>query len=356
MCFVTKIKEKAFLCILLQGQMCYKHIYRVCFSKILMLFEDLSISQSAFQKTMPFSKANFYKKIAEGNFPSVVNQNSSRRRFSIESCRKVYELYLEKLQVQEKVNVFYNFKGGTGKTTICFQMATMLAICGFNVLTIDLDPQAHLTNVLRFDENKRYKTAYDFIINGSLISDCIYPIFEGLHAIPSNLELTRIEVPLSQKTRREETLSKLISPLKEKYDFILIDTNPAISNLNVNALFAADKINIICETHPFSLNGLCILIEELEKIFYDLQKPLNLKVIANKFESKTATSQEVLGILRSDYSKEMMNTVVRKCEDLNLASKKKSPIISFASAKSPAFEDIVDLFMEFIDPHVKKKA
>ena len=81
------------------------------------------------------------------------------------------------------------------------------------------------------------------------------------------------EVPLSQKTRREETLSKLISPLKDKYDFILIDTNPAISNLNVNALFAADKINIICETHPFSVNGLCILIEELEKIFSPIKNP-----------------------------------------------------------------------------------
>lgn len=320
-----------------------------------MLFENLSISQSAVQKTMPFSKANFYRKVAEENIPAVTALNSSRRRFNVESCRKVYSLYFDKLPVKEKVNIFYNFKGGTGKTTICFQIAAMLALCGFNVLVIDLDPQAHLTNVLRFDENKKYKTAYDFIINGALISECIYPVFEGLDAIPSNLELTRIEVPLSQKTRREETLSKLIAPIKNKYDFILIDTNPAISNLNVNALFAADKINIICETHPFSLNGLCILIEELEKIFYDLQRPLNFKVIANKFESKTATAQEVLGILRSDYSKEMMNTVVRKCEDLNLASKNKAPLISFAPSKSPAFEDVVDLFMEFIDPYVNKK-
>lgn len=61
---------------------------------------------------------------------------------------KFYSLYFDKLPVKEKVNIFYNFRGGTGKTTICFQIAAMLALCGFNVLVIDLDPQAHLTNVL----------------------------------------------------------------------------------------------------------------------------------------------------------------------------------------------------------------
>lgn len=313
------------------------------------MFEDISLSQIAILKTLSVPKASFYKRVNEIDVQPI-DPLASRKRYDIQTIRQIYSLYLKKKSVNEKINVFYNFKGGTGKTTVCFQMACMLSLVGFNVLVIDLDPQAHLTSAFRFDENTGFKTAYDLLVNGAALDDCIYHVFEGLDMIPSNLELTRIEVPLSQKTRREEILSKFIEPAKEKYDFILIDTNPAISTLNVSALFAADKINIICETHPFSLNGLCILIEELEKIFHELQKALNFKVIANKYEAKTATAQEVLGVLRVDYSQEMMNSVIRKCEDINLSSKNKLPVWSFASRNSAAFEDLSDLLMEFIAP------
>lgn len=312
-----------------------------------MLFNEISVSQNAISKTVDVSKTRFYKKLVDENVQPV-DIAAPRKRYGARSCRQIYSYYLKKYPVKDKINIFYNFKGGTGKTTVCFQIASMLALFGYNVLTVDLDPQAHLTNILRFNEGDKINTAYDFIINGLDIDKCIYPVFEGLDAIPSSIELTRIEIPLSQKTRREETLSKLLNSVKDRYDFILIDTNPALSTLNVNALFAADRVNIVCETQPFSLSGLCILIEELEKMFYELQKPLNFGVIANKFEAKTATAQEVLGVLRADYSKEMMNTVVRKCEELNLASKTKMPILSFASIKSAAFEDVFDLVNEFI--------
>lgn len=314
-----------------------------------MNFDDLFISQNALSKILPGSKTTICNRInARGIKP--VDLQSPRPKYDISSCRKIIYPYYKNIykNVNEKINVFYNFKGGTGKTTICFQIATILALFGFNVLAIDLDPQAHLSSALRFDENEPVNTIYSALINGCPIADCIYSVYEGLDVIPSNLELTRVEVPLSQKTRREESLYRLIEPLKSKYDFILIDTNPTISTLNVNALFAADKINVVCETQPFSLSGLCILVEELERTFQELQKELNFCVIANKFESKTVTAQEVLGVLRADYSKEMTRSIIRKNEDLNLASKKKLPVISFAKKTSTGFEDLLDLVNEFI--------
>jgi chromosome partitioning protein len=314
-----------------------------------MNFEDLYLSQITMANILSVPKSSLHRKISEENIQPIDPQ-MIRRKYDVGACRKIFSLYFKDYanNIKDKVNVFYNFKGGTGKTTVCFQVASMLSLFGFKVLAIDLDPQAHLSNVLRFDENRKVNTIYDTLINGYPLSECIYPVYEGLDAIPSNLELTRIEVPLSQKTRREETLYRIIEPIKENYDFILLDTNPTISTLNVNALFAADKINIVCETQPFSLNGLCILVEELERIFKDLQRKLNFCVIANKFESKTATAQEVLGVLRADYSKEMTRTVIRKNEDLNLSSKKKLPVISFAKKASSGFEDLVDLIKEFI--------
>lgn len=313
------------------------------------MFEDLCLSQTIIAKILSVPKSSLHRKITEENIQPV-DLKTTRRRYDVEACRKIFSFYYKDYSknIKNKVNVFYNFKGGTGKTTVCFQVASMLSLFGFRILAIDLDPQGHLSNILRFDENIKVNTIYSSLINGCKLSECIYPVYSGLDAIPSNLELTRIEVPLSQKTRREETLSRLIETVKDDYDFILMDTNPTISTLNVNALFAADKINIVCETQPFSLNGLCILVEELEKIFADLQRKLNFCVIANKFESKTATAQEVLGVLRADYSKEMTQAIIRKCEDLNLSSKKKLPVISFAVKSSPGFEDLVDLVKEFI--------
>lgn len=312
-----------------------------------MLFSDLSVSQNAIIRTLDSSRSRFYR-IVHDNGINPIDDMAPRKRYSVAACRKIYPRHYAVGTVKDKVNVFYNFKGGTGKTTVCFQLSCMLALAGYNVLAIDLDPQAHLTNVLRFNENGKVDTAYDFIINGKPIKDCICDVFDGLDAIPSSIELTKIELPLSQNTRREEVLHKFLSGIKDNYDYIMIDTNPALSTLNVGALFAADRVNVICETHPFSLNALCVLIEELEKVFYELQKKFNFSVIANKYELKTATAQEVLGILRADYGSELFNTVIRKCEDLNSASKLKCPVISFASIKSPAFSDILDLFVEFV--------
>jgi chromosome partitioning protein len=314
-----------------------------------MNFEDLYLSQITMADILSIPRSSLHRKISEENIQPIDPQ-VVRRKYDACACRKILSLYFKDYanNIKDKVHVFYNFKGGTGKTTVCFQIACMLSLFGFKVLAVDLDPQANLSNILRFDENKKVNTIYDALINGRPLSECIYPVYEGLDAIPSNLELTKIDVPLSQRTRQEETLYRIIEPIKENYDFILLDTNPTISTLNVNALFAADKINIVCETQPFSLNGLCILVEELERIFKGLQKKLNFCVIANNFESKTITAQEVLGVLRADYSKEMTRVVIRKSEDLDLSSRKKLPVISFAKKTSSGFEDFVDLIKEFI--------
>jgi len=272
------------------------------------------------------------------------------KKYNLESTRHIIRSLLspDRKDVLKKIQVFYNFKGGTGKTSLCYQTATHLAIMGYKVLAIDLDPQGHLSGSLRFEESGKYATIYDVLLNGEPIQDAIWSVFPGLDAIPSNLALTRIEVLLSQKNRREEILKKILDPLKSQYDFILIDTNPTISTLNMNALVAADHINVVCETHPYSLAGLGILIEEMEKFFDDMQLPLSYTIIANKYEAKTATAQEVLGALRADYKEAMLETVVRKCEDINISTKKQLPLCCVAGKRSIAVEDIVDFIHELL--------
>jgi chromosome partitioning protein len=297
------------------------------------------------------------RKIATDGYDVIIGSTERKKLYSPSVCHKLSKSILGNKfpQIKDKIQVFYNFKGGTGKTTTCYQTACILSILGFKVLAIDLDPQSHLSGTLQFPEGEKYKTMFDVMINGYPIEKAIFEIYEGLHAIPSNLGLTMIEAQINSKTRREDILGKVLKPLKENYDFILIDTNPTISTSNLNALHAADHINVICETQPYSLSGLSILIDQIESLEKELDKEFKYTILPNKYESKTAIAQEILGALRIDYKENTYQTVIRKSEDLNNSAKLKLPIVAIANNKSNAFEDFLDFCNELVEKSSLKK-
>lgn len=296
------------------------------------------------------STASVSRGIANLKLTPIPSETGHNKKFSIDSIRKITDVVYasSRRPIKQKVHVFYNFKGGTGKTSICFQVATHLSILGYKVLCLDLDPQGHLSSVLGIGEERNALTVYDILINSAKVEDAIINVFPGLDVIPSNISLTRIEVPLTAQNRREEKLKKIIDGLRSDYDFIIMDTNPTISTLNMNALVASDRINIVCETQPFSLSGLRILVDELDKFYSDMMLEPNYCIIPNKYEIKTATAQEVLGALRSEFGNLVLNDIIRKSEDINVASKKKVPVSAFCKSKSPAFEDIMDLVHDIV--------
>lgn len=287
--------------------------------------------------------------MAENDIPYINDSNTTRKKYSFEETRNVIKSYVaNQLQVKEKIQVFFNFKGGTGKTSICHQAAVHLSLLGFRVLVIDCDPQAHLTSTFGFDEYADDMTLYDVIVNEVKIEDTIKNAYPGLDVIPSNLSMTKIELPLAQKVGKEKLLLKVLQPLKEKYDFILLDTNPTISSLNHSVTYCADRLNIVCETQPYSLKGLQMLVSEIDNFSKAMEHTVNYSIIPNKYESKTVTSQTAVGELRRDYGERVMGSLVRKCEDINISAQKKLPIHAFCSLKSVAMEDIKDLVNELI--------
>ena len=281
-----------------------------------------------------------------------------RKKYDFEETRIILrEIIGREYEVDKKVQVFFNFKGGTGKTTICHQVSIHMALLGFKVLAIDCDPQAHLTYALGIGEEEEKLTLYDVIVNKLPIKETIKNIYPGLDVIPSDLSLTRVELPLSHLTNREKVLQKIIHPLKKDYDFIFIDTNPTISTLNQNTTYCADIVNIVCETQPFSLKGLEMLIRELQDFSIAMDQVIKYKIIPNKYEAKTATSQEVLGSLRHDYKGAVMESIIRRSEDMNISAKKRSPVCAFCKKSSIAFEDICDLSLAILkDSAVKSSA
>jgi chromosome partitioning protein len=313
-----------------------------------------SFSQSTvcyLSKALPSSVSRYAA--SSGIVP--VQAGRKKKSFSYSDTRKLirYFGYLD-LIPEKKVHVFFNFKGGTGKTSICYQMSCFFALCGFRVLAVDCDPQAHLSYSLGFDIYQDYKTLYDVVVNKVGFFDAIVNVHEGLDCLPANLSLTRLELPLNQMPNREKVFTKLIAPIKENYDFILIDTNPTISTANRNVTLASDELNIVCETQPYSLRGLEILIDEITHLSEVMDMTISYKILANKYEAKTATSQEALGKLRFEYKSHLMNSVIRKCEDVNISAKKAQPLFFWCPKSSPAFEDFCDLGREMILSSTKK--
>ena len=284
-----------------------------------------------------------------------LEDQGSARKYDLVSTAKITDFLFASNHrpVQQKTQVFYNFKGGTGKTSICYQMATHLALLGFKVLALDLDPQGHLSNALQVQEDWDGPTIYDVLIHDIPLSDALLSPLPLLDLLPANIAMTRIEVPLSTKTKREEKLKILLDSYRSAYDFIIIDTNPTISTLNMNALVASDRINIVCETQPFSLAGLRVLINEIISFFDDMGQAPNFCIIPNKYEIKTATAQEVLGALRSEYGNYVVGSIVRKSEEINISAKKRIPVSAFCKARSAAFEDVMDLLHELVEVSMK---
>ncbi|NRA73687.1 MAG: AAA family ATPase [Rickettsiales bacterium] len=292
----------------------------------------------------------------EQNIPFIKEFGNSRKRYSFDETRKaIKELSMKQGKIREKIQVFFNFKGGTGKTSICHQTAVHLTLLGFSVLAIDCDPQAHLSASLGFNEYSDDLTLYDVLINNLQINEVIKPVYPGLDIVPSNLSMTKIELPLSQKPGRERILDRSLEPVKNKYDFILIDTNPTISVLNHSATYAAHRLNIVCETQPYSLKGLDLLIEEIKTFSSAMEHQVNYCIIPNKYESKTVTAQEALGSLRHTYKELVTESLIRKCEEFNISAKKSLPIHAFSNTKSIALEDIRDLVNELVENALENK-
>ncbi len=118
-------------------------------------------------------------------------QEDNRQKLTFKEFRKIAnQVFASKMTPNKKIQVFFNFKGGTGKTSVCHQISVLMALMGFKVLAIDCDPQGHLSHSLGFDEYQDQPNLYDVIENGVKVEDAIHQIYNGYYAIPANLAMT----------------------------------------------------------------------------------------------------------------------------------------------------------------------
>jgi len=208
-----------------------------------------------------------------------------------------------------------NQKGGCGKTTTAINLSSSLSMKGQKVLLIDFDPQAHATMGLNVKPSDLEKTIYDVITPKKNwlwgIKDILVPIKDNLDLAPSSLILSAFEQELSGLERREHRLFQAIQPLKEQYDFIVIDCPPSIGHLCFNALRACDEVIIPIDMSLFSLRGVAKLIEIIimlkDKIGHDIKS----RALITMFDRRTRYSRTVLEKVQAEFGNNVFDTVIR---------------------------------------------
>ena len=248
---------------------------------------------------------------------------------------------------QNKVQMFYNVKGGTGKSTLTAQYVMRAAMMGLKVLAVDLDGQGHLTVNLDILDGHERPTIYDVLINDLPLSDAIMNVAPGLDLVPANLGLCNIEIPLNNKTRREYRLSEAINKIKDRYDLIVADTNPAASILNGSMLVATNLVNVVCATNPLSFHGMSLVMATIEGMEKEFSRELKVRIVPNMYDNREVISQEVLGELRSQFAGTCTNAVINRCADLNEATKRRTTVWD-VNPKGVAAQDLNVLTEELL--------
>jgi chromosome partitioning protein len=230
-----------------------------------------------------------------------------------------------------RIQLFLNFKGGTGKTSLSSSYAYRLAERGYRVLMIDLDSQGHATKCLGKEGSSFTRTLHDVMIRKVPIDDVTVATgMPGLSLVPANLAMSTIDLALMPLAGREFRLRNALQPVNGKYDFVVLDAPPSFGLLNLNALMAATDLIIPVLADFLSYDGLRLLFETIQGIEQDLSHQLEqIFVVVNAFNQTFKISREALSALRTHYADYILDTVVRQCTKFAQASSEGCPIFGY---------------------------
>lgn len=321
-------------------------------------FKEMCFTSTEFAHIAKMDKAAFSQLEQSGTIQVVRKRigNSDRKMVTLESMQEYFrslrsgrggDLNESRSIPRHKIQMFYNVKGGTGKSTLSAQYVMKATMLGLKVLAIDLDGQGHLTVNLDILDAHERPTIYDVLINDLPLSDAIMTVAPGLDLVPGNLGLCNIEIPLNNKPRREYRLSEAIQKIIDRYDLIVADTNPAASILNGSMLVASELVNVVCATNPLSFHGMSLVMSTIEDMEREFRRSLEVRIIPNMYDNREVISQEVLGELRSQFENYCTRAVINRSADLNEATKRRTTVWQ-VSSRGIAAQDIKLLTEELL--------
>ena len=231
-----------------------------------------------------------------------------------------------------KIIAIANQKGGVGKTTTAINLAASLAVLDHKVLVIDADPQANTTSGLNFSPDSDEKRTVYEVMEGKISAEdaLIQTEIANLHMIPSHINLVGVEIEMLDVAERESVLRNALAPIRDNYDFILIDCSPSLGLVTVNCLTAADSVIIPVQPEFFALEGLGKLLQTIRLVQEGVNPSLTIEgFLVTMFDGRTRVHTQVVGELCEHFGDMVFRTIIQRNIRLSEAPSHGKPIILY---------------------------
>ncbi len=253
-----------------------------------------------------------------------------------------------------KIIALANQKGGVGKTTTTINLAASLAALDNKVLLIDADPQANASSGLGLDIKSVENSIYECIINNVEAASAIVDTeVENLKIIPSHIDLVGAEIEMLNFDNRERVLKEVLTPVKDQYDYILIDCSPSLGLITVNALTAADSVIIPVQCEYFALEGISKLLNTIKIIKSKLNPGLEIEgFVLTMYDSRLRLANQIYEEVKKHFQNLVFKTVIQRNIKLSEAPSHGQPVLLY-DPDSKGSLNHMQLAQELIDKNKK---